>query len=51
VLEFARELMRNPQPDDAVEPRVAEVYRERKKEWEKKAKEWTVRYAKEELEK
>jgi ubiquitin-protein ligase len=49
VLEFARQLLREPMVDDAVEPRIAEVYRERRREWEKKAKEWTGKYGREEV--
>ena len=45
VLEFARQLLREPNPDDAVEAKIAEQYRTDRVGWEKEAREWTRRYA------
>ena len=33
-------------PDDAIEPSIANEYRENRKEFEKNAKDWVKRYAK-----
>jgi ubiquitin-protein ligase len=46
VLEFARQLLKEPNPDDAVETKIAEQYKTDRTGWEKEAKEWTKRYAK-----
>lgn len=46
VLEFARQLLKEPNPDDAVETTIAEQYKVDRPGWEKEAKEWTKRYAK-----
>lgn len=46
VLEFARQLLSEPMPDDAVEARIAEQYRSDRKGYEKVAKEWTKKHAK-----
>lgn len=45
VLDFARQLLREPNPDDAVEGRIAEELRRDRGAWEKEAREWTTRYA------
>jgi ubiquitin-protein ligase len=45
VLEFARQLLREPNPDDAVEGRIAEELRRDRAAWEREAREWTRRYA------
>ncbi|KAK5069809.1 hypothetical protein LTS08_006745 [Lithohypha guttulata] len=45
VLEFIRQLLREPDPDDAVEAKIADQYRQDKASYEKEAKEWTKRYA------
>ncbi|KAL5043792.1 hypothetical protein BDW71DRAFT_216152 [Aspergillus fruticulosus] len=45
VLEFARSLLGEPMPDDAVEGRIAEQYREDRKRYEEIAREWTRKYA------
>lgn len=45
VLEFARQLLKEPNPDDAVEGRIAEELRRDRALWEKEARDWTRRYA------
>ncbi|KAL2436303.1 Ubiquitin-conjugating enzyme E2 14 [Exophiala dermatitidis] len=45
VLEFARQLLKEPNPDDAVEAKIAEQYRNDRAAFEKEAREWTKRYA------
>ncbi|KAL3482344.1 ubiquitin-conjugating enzyme/RWD-like protein [Aspergillus californicus] len=45
VLQFARSLMEEPMPDDAVEGRIAEQFREDRKRYEEVAREWTRKYA------
>ncbi|KAI9663412.1 MAG: hypothetical protein M1829_006104 [Trizodia sp. TS-e1964] len=46
VLLTARNLLVEPNPDDAVETSIAEQYKNDKKEFLKKAKDWTKQYAK-----
>ena len=46
VLEFARGLLIEPQPDDAVEQGIARELKDNKKEFLKIAKAWTKQYAK-----
>lgn len=46
VLEFARQLLLEPMPDDAVEGRIAEQYNNERKVFDETAKEWTKKYAK-----
>ncbi|KUL90433.1 hypothetical protein ZTR_00096 [Talaromyces verruculosus] len=48
VLEFARQLLVEPMPDDAVEGRIAEQYSNDRKRFEEVARDWTRRYAREE---
>ncbi|KAL1969621.1 hypothetical protein VTN77DRAFT_8174 [Rasamsonia byssochlamydoides] len=45
VLEFARQLLAEPMPDDAVEGRIAEQYKNDRKRYEEVARDWTRRYA------
>ncbi|KLJ09436.1 signal peptidase I [Blastomyces silverae] len=45
VLEFARQLLVEPMPDDAVEGRIAEQYRDDRKRFDEIAREWTRKYA------
>lgn len=45
VLEFARQLLAEPMPDDAVEGRIAEQYKNDRKKYEEIARDWTRRYA------
>ena len=45
VLEVARNLLVEPNPDDAVETAIAEQYKNSRKDFEKTAKDWTKRYA------
>ncbi|KAJ9610254.1 hypothetical protein H2200_005031 [Cladophialophora chaetospira] len=45
VLEFARQLLKEPNPDDAVEAKIADQYRADKAGYEKEAKDWCKRYA------
>ncbi|EED19898.1 ubiquitin conjugating enzyme (UbcB), putative [Talaromyces stipitatus ATCC 10500] len=47
VLEFARQLLVEPMPDDAVEGRIAEQYQNDRKRFEEVARDWTRRYARE----
>jgi len=46
VLEMARGLMLEPNPDDAVENYIADEYKNRKSSFDKTAKDWTKQYAK-----
>lgn len=46
VLQFARQLLAEPMPDDAVEARIAEQYRADRPRYEEVAREWTRKYAK-----
>ena len=46
VLESARHLLREPQPDDPVEDGIAKQYLAKRSDWEKVARDWTVKYAK-----
>lgn len=46
VLSFAKGLLSEPQPDDAVEGNIGREYKENKKEFVKNAKAWTKQYAK-----
>ena len=46
VLEFARQLLLEPMPDDAVEGRIAEQFNNERKMFDETAKEWTKKYAK-----
>ena len=46
VLRFARQLLVEPMPDDAVEGQIGHEYKEDKKEYIKKAKAWTKQHAK-----
>jgi ubiquitin-protein ligase len=45
VIEQARSLLIEPNPDDAVEPSIGEVFQSNKKEFAKTAKDWVKRYA------
>lgn len=45
VLNMARSLLVEPNPDDAVETGIAEQYKNNRKEFEKNAKEWIAKYA------
>lgn len=45
VLQFARQLLVEPVPDDAVEAGIGKEYKEERKEFVKKAKNWTKQYA------
>ncbi|KIV79359.1 hypothetical protein, variant 2 [Exophiala sideris] len=45
VLEFTRQLLEEPNPDDAVEAKIAEQYRNDRAGYEKEAREWVKRYA------
>ena len=45
VLQFARQLLAEPMPDDAVEGRIAEQYKNDRARYEEVAKDWTRRYA------
>ena len=45
VLEFMAQVIREPNLDDAVEQSIAHEMREDRKAWEKKAREWTKKYA------
>ncbi len=46
VLAFAQQLLKEPQPDDAVEQGIARDYKDNRKEFLKQAKAWTKQYAK-----
>lgn len=45
VLEFARQLLAEPMPDDAVEARIAEQFNTDRKGFEKVARDYTRQYA------
>ena len=45
VLQFARQLLAEPMPDDAVEGRIAEQYRTDRNRYEEVAREWTRKHA------
>lgn len=45
VLEFARQLLKEPNPDDAVEAKIADQYKTDRASYEKEARDWTKRYA------
>ena len=45
VLEFTRQLLKEPNPEDAVEAKIADMYRQDKPAYEKEARDWTKRYA------
>ncbi|PGH06077.1 hypothetical protein AJ80_08245, partial [Polytolypa hystricis UAMH7299] len=45
VLEFARQLLAEPMPDDAVEGRIAEQYRNERARFEEIARDWTRKWA------
>jgi ubiquitin-protein ligase len=46
VLRLIQTLLIEPNPDDAIEPSIANEYRENRQEFEKNAKDWVKRYAK-----
>jgi len=46
VLEAVRNLLMEPQPDDPLEVRIAEEYKNNRKEFEKQAKYYVTKYAK-----
>lgn len=45
VLTMARDLLIEPNPDDAVETGIADQYKTNRKEFEKTARDWVKRYA------
>ncbi|KGO44195.1 Ubiquitin-conjugating enzyme, E2 [Penicillium expansum] len=45
VLQFARQLLSEPMPDDAIEGRIAEQYKNDRVRYEEVAREWTRKYA------
>jgi ubiquitin-conjugating enzyme E2 D/E len=45
VLQFARQLLLEPMPDDAVEGRIADQYKNDRARYDELAKEWTRKYA------
>ena len=45
VLAFARQLLVEPMPDDAVEGGIAKEFKDEPAKWAKTAKEWTKKYA------
>ncbi|KAI9800535.1 MAG: hypothetical protein M1825_004084 [Sarcosagium campestre] len=45
VLRTARNLLVEPNPDDAVEPGIAELYKGNRKDFDKIAKDWIKQYA------
>ena len=46
VLRLIQTLLIEPNVDDAIEPSIANEYRENRKEFEKNVKDWVKRYAK-----
>jgi ubiquitin-conjugating enzyme E2 D/E len=49
VLEAVRGLLVEPNPDDPLEARIADEYRQDRSGWEKTAKQYVTRYAKGEV--
>ncbi|KAJ9649773.1 hypothetical protein H2199_000552 [Coniosporium tulheliwenetii] len=45
VINMARNLLIEPNPDDAVETAIADQYKSNRKEFEKNAREWTKKFA------
>lgn len=45
VLQFARQLLAEPMPDDAVEGRIAEQFKSDHKRYDELAREWTRKHA------
>lgn len=45
VLQFARQLLEEPMPDDAVEGQIAEEYKNNRARYEDTAREWTKKHA------
>ncbi|KAJ5439569.1 Ubiquitin conjugating enzyme E2 B [Penicillium daleae] len=45
VLQFARQLLLEPMPDDAIEGRIAEQYKNDRKRYDEIAREWTRKWA------
>lgn len=45
VLQFARQLLQEPMPDDAIESRIAEQYKNDRKRYDEIAKDWTRKWA------
>ncbi len=45
ALEYVRQLMIEPVPDDAVEQAIADEYKNNRKQFIKTAKQWTKTYA------
>merc|ERR1711865_358655 len=45
VLEYTYGILATPDPDDAIEPEVANLFVANRQEYEKTAKEWTAKYA------
>lgn len=45
VLQFARQLLAEPMPDDAVEGRIAEQFKNDRKRYDELAREWTRKHA------
>ena len=45
VLDFAKQLLVEPMPDDAVEAGIAQLYKEDRKEWGKRARNYTKAHA------
>ena len=46
VLRLVRTVMSAPQPDDAVEQKIAKEFKDERKLFDKNAKDWVARYAK-----
>lgn len=46
VIRFAQQVLREPDPDDAVEQSIAQEYKDERKKWEQQAREWNKLYAK-----
>lgn len=46
VLESVRQLLVEPNPDDPLEPRIADEYRSQRAQFDKTAREYVTRYAK-----
>jgi ubiquitin-protein ligase len=45
VLRLARQMLSEPNPDDAVEASIADQFKNQRREFDKVAKEWVKKYA------
>lgn len=46
VLAFVKQILTAPEPDEAIEVNIAREFKDNNREFTKKAKDWTKKYAK-----